>query len=76
MSSNRESVTFGINGQPISENASQLSSFIGRTVKSIVAPTYDTWKSVPRNLKEEVWKHVTVSVCSFHVFNSHCNLDL
>lgn len=59
MSSNRESVTFGINGQPISDNAPQLSSFIGRTVKSIVAPTYDTWKSVPRNLKDEVWKHVT-----------------
>lgn len=49
-------------GQSIGTHAPQLKSFIGTTVKRLVAITYSKWPSVPETLKDMVWKEVLVSL--------------
>lgn len=57
-------INFGENGQPIGQEAAQLSSLIGRLVKTYVPPVYVVWTDVPSELKEKIWKEVSVSTCA------------
>lgn len=59
-------------GQPIGPTAATFSTNIGRIVKTHVPPTYNSWKKVPQHLKEDVWKHVLVSVCPFLIGDLQC----
>ena len=57
-------ITFGENGQPIGKEAVQLSSLTGHLVKTYVPPIYAAWMDVPSELKEQIWKEVSVSTCA------------
>ena len=57
-------ITFGKNGQPIEQEAAQLSSLIGRLLKTYVPHIYVVWMDVPSEIKEKIWKEVSVSTCA------------
>ncbi|XXG63713.1 hypothetical protein AAC387_Pa05g1836 [Persea americana] len=52
-------ITFGENGQPIGQEAAQLSSLIGRLVKTYVPIVYVVWTDVPNETTEKIWKEVS-----------------
>ncbi|KAL4028555.1 hypothetical protein IC575_011752 [Cucumis melo] len=43
-------------GQPIGESATKLKSFIGTTVRVHVLISYQSWKDVPTELKDKIYK--------------------
>ncbi|KAL8476451.1 hypothetical protein ACS0TY_028933 [Phlomoides rotata] len=49
-------VDFDKLGRPIGENGTKLQSYIGVLVREKVKITYPTWKHVPKDIKEQIWK--------------------
>ncbi|KAL0544189.1 hypothetical protein IC582_019302 [Cucumis melo] len=43
-------------GQPIGESATKLKSFIGTTMRVHVSISYQSWKDVPTELKDKIYK--------------------
>ncbi|KAL8539343.1 hypothetical protein ACS0TY_001099 [Phlomoides rotata] len=54
-------VNFGKLGWPIGENGIKLQSYIGVLAREKVLITYPTWKHVPKDIKEQIWKAVTLT---------------
>ncbi|XXG82399.1 hypothetical protein AAC387_Pa10g0358 [Persea americana] len=52
-------ITFGKNGQLIEQEAAQLSSLIGRLLKTYVPHIYVVWMDVPSEIEEKIWKDVS-----------------
>ncbi|KAL8512716.1 hypothetical protein ACS0TY_019006 [Phlomoides rotata] len=52
-------VDFDKLGRPIGENGTKLQSYIGVLAREKVKITYPTWKHVPKDIKEQIWKAVT-----------------
>ncbi|RZC65075.1 hypothetical protein C5167_008775 [Papaver somniferum] len=48
---------FNALGQPIGDSKA-YSTKVGVNAKSIVSPSYETWRKVPPELKEEVWRAI------------------
>ncbi|KAL8459177.1 hypothetical protein ACS0TY_036592 [Phlomoides rotata] len=54
-------VDFDKLGRPIRENDTKLQSYIGVLAREKVKITYPTWKHVPKDVKEQIWKAVTLT---------------
>ncbi|KAL8472440.1 hypothetical protein ACS0TY_029595 [Phlomoides rotata] len=54
-------VDFDKLGRPIGENGTKLQSYIGVLAREKVKITYPTWKHVPKDIKEQIWKAVTLT---------------
>ncbi|KAL8553855.1 hypothetical protein ACS0TY_002215 [Phlomoides rotata] len=54
-------VDFDKLGRPIGENGTKLQSYIGVLAREKVKITYPTWKYVPKDIKEQIWKAMTLT---------------
>eukprot|EP00268_Persea_americana_P035768 TRINITY_DN3525_c0_g1_i1.p1 TRINITY_DN3525_c0_g1~~TRINITY_DN3525_c0_g1_i1.p1 ORF type:complete len:265 (-),score=29.74 TRINITY_DN3525_c0_g1_i1:536-1330(-) len=59
---------------PIGQEAAQLSSLIGRLVKTYVPPIYAAWTDVPSELKEQIWKEVS-GTYTIGLIHRHCTMQ-
>lgn len=62
----REEVEFNHLGQPIGKVGTQLQSFIGVLAREKVKITYETWRSVPDSVREDIWQSVNVRIPIFY----------
>ena len=60
-------VQFDSKGRPIGKAAAQLQSYVGVLARENVNITYDNWKKVPYDVKENIWKTVNVSLKSLQM---------
>ena len=58
---NLKTVAFDSKGRPIGENGALLQSYVGLLARQKVKITYDNWKQVPKDDKEQIWQAVNVS---------------
>ena len=63
----RKEVEFDSKGRPIGKVASELQSYVGVLAREKVKITYDTWKKVPMDVKEQIWESVNVSPVVYKV---------
>ncbi|KAL8520354.1 hypothetical protein ACS0TY_011047 [Phlomoides rotata] len=57
----RKEVAFNKLGQHVGSNAAKFESYIGVVAREKVKITYPTWKIVPEDVKEQIWKFVTLA---------------
>ncbi|KAL8535406.1 hypothetical protein ACS0TY_011157 [Phlomoides rotata] len=57
----RKEVAFNKLGQHVGSNAAKFESYIGVVAREKVKITYPTWKIVPEDVKEQIWKSVTLA---------------
>ncbi|KAL8462206.1 hypothetical protein ACS0TY_033316 [Phlomoides rotata] len=65
-------VDFDKLGRPIGENGTKLQSYIGVLAREKVKITYPTWKHVPKDIKEQIWKAVILTFNVSHAWKKNC----
>ncbi|KAL8555895.1 hypothetical protein ACS0TY_003639 [Phlomoides rotata] len=68
----RKEVAFNKLGQPVGSNAAKFESYIGVVAREKVKITYPTWHTVPEDVKEQIWKSVTLAFNVDHTRKKGC----
>ncbi|KAL8556068.1 hypothetical protein ACS0TY_003754 [Phlomoides rotata] len=68
----RKEVAFNKLGQPVGSNAAKFESYIGVVAREKVKITYPTWHTVPEDVKEQIWKSVTLAFNVDHTQKKGC----
>lgn len=55
-------ITYNKRGVPIGEEAKKLTTFEGMVARTMVPITYETWRHVSVEKKEQIWQYVLVSL--------------
>lgn len=59
-------ITLNEDGQPISDNITELSNFLGTLAKDNVSLTYINWHVVPEHLKRQMLEYTLVKSITLH----------
>ena len=62
----KKEVQFDSKGRPIGKEAAELQSYVGVLAREKVRITYDSWKKVPGDVKENIWEAVNVSFIIYY----------
>ena len=67
-SKKRVRVSYNKKGVPIGQAATKLSTFEGVVARTMVKITFETWRDVPPERKQEIWDYISVSLRVLSIF--------
>ena len=69
MVQSRIKITFNERGQPVAENSSKLSSYLGVIAREHIPIVIDDWRKVDEEIKQQLWELVQVSYVNLFEVN-------